>query len=189
MMRPRLIYCHLIAAVALSSAFAEPIHSDAKQPSWKDEAGGPSPETEFRKSKDGFGGWLVVTPDNDWKEKWNTSPETVPHFETADIVERGKRLTVLIFFVGPAADAKNNVDVTCDIKSIRPDGGLSINEHDLPCLKGQLHGTPSNIRLAGPVIKFVGEPKDPAGKWMIEVTLKDNQRHLELPLKTSFTLK
>jgi hypothetical protein len=39
------------------------------------------------------------------------------------------------------------------------------------------------------VIKFVGDPKDLAGEWIIKVTLRDNHRHVELPLKTSFTLK
>ena len=131
----------------------------------------------------------MVTPDADWKEKWETSPETVPHFNTANTVKRGKQVTILIFFVNPAVDAKNDVDITCDIQSIRPDGSVSINQRDLPCLKGELKGSPYNIRLAAPVIKFVGEPKDLAGEWIIKVTLKDNYRHVELPLKTSFTLK
>jgi hypothetical protein len=156
---------------------------------WKDEHGKDAPETEFRQSKDGFGGWLVVTPDADWLEKWNTSPKTVPHFNTANSVEKGKNLTILIFFINPAVDANRTVDVTCDIQSIRPDGSISIDEKELPCTKPELQGDAENIRLAAPVIKYVGESKDLPGKWTIKVTLKDNGRHVELPLKTSFELK
>ena len=41
------------------------------------------PNSDTIKSINGFGGSLVVTPDPDWEEKWNTSPETVPHFSEA----------------------------------------------------------------------------------------------------------
>ena len=179
----------MIIATAMSGLWAAPTGPPTNESVWKDEQGRPAPDTEFRKSKDGFGGWVIVTPDADWREKWETSPETIPRFNTADKVERGNKVTILIFFLNPAVDAKKDVDVTCDIQSIRPDGSVSINERDLPCLKGELKGSPSNIRLAAPVIKFVAEPTDLAGKWIVKVTLRDNQRHVELPLKTSFTLK
>jgi len=156
---------------------------------WKDEAGHPVPNSESRISKNGFGGWLVVTPDADWEQKWNTSPETVPHFTTSETVEKGKQLTILIFFVNPKVDEKNKADITCDIESIRPDGSLSINSHDVVCYRAKIEGSPYNIRLSAPIIKYVGEAKDPPGKWTIRVTLKDNLRHVRLPLKTSFILR
>jgi hypothetical protein len=156
---------------------------------WKDEAGHPAANTESRISKNGFGGWLVVTSDTDWEKKWETSPETVPHFTTSETVERGKQLTVLIFFVNPRVDEKNNADITCDIQSIRPDGSLSINSHDVVCYRARIEGSPYNIRLSAPIIKYIGEEKDLAGKWTIRVTLKDNLRHVRLPLQAAFTLK
>lgn len=179
--------CRCLCAIAFILCGFSPVYAGTS--SWKDEHGQPAPDTQFRQSKDGFGGWLVVTPDADWREKWNTSPETVPHYNTANSVEKGKSLTILIFFVNPAADTNRNVDVTCDIQSIRPDGSMSIDQKEIPCLKGELQGDPGNIRLAAPVIKYVGESKDLPGKWTIKVTLRDNGRHVELPLKTSFELK
>jgi hypothetical protein len=187
-----ILRCLLPVAVAyrlFAVAVVPSTAPDRGDPVWKDEHGHAAPNTEFRQAKRGFGGWLIVTPDADWEKKWNTSPETVPHFNTADTVERGKNLTILIFVINPARDARNNVDVTCDMQSIRPDGSLSIDQKNVPCLKGELQGDPYNIRLAAPVIRYVGEEKDLAGKWIIRVTLKDNRRHVELPLQTSFTLK
>ena len=161
----------------------------AGENAWKDECGKAAPETEFRKTKQDFGGWLVVTPDADWQKKWETSPETIPNFTTSDTVSKGQELTILILFVNPGLGPNGHADITCDIQSIRPDGSSSINQKDLVCFRGKLEGDPHYIRLAAPVIKYVGEPKDLPGKWTIRVTLVDNQRHVRLPLKASFTLK
>lgn len=161
----------------------------AEETTWKDEDGKAAPDTESRKTRQDFGGWLVVTSDSDWKEKWQTSPETIPKFTTSDTVRKGQELTILIFFVNPAIDENGVADITCDLQSIRPDSSFSINEKDVVCFRGKLEGDPYNIRLAAPVIKYVGEPKDLPGKWTIRVTLKDNQRKVTLPLETSFTLK
>src|SRR5436305_5636830 len=111
----------LAAAVATLGAPIAADEAHADESVWRDQQGKPSPESEFRKSKNGFGGLLMVTPDMDWKAKWETSPETVPNFRTADMVNRGDRLAVLTFFSGPGVDEKNNVNVTCDIQCIRPD--------------------------------------------------------------------
>jgi hypothetical protein len=72
---------------------------------WKDEAGRAIPETEARKSKNDFAGWLLVTPDENWQAKWNTPPHTVPSFKEAREVNRGKKLFVLIFFSNPKLDS------------------------------------------------------------------------------------
>ncbi len=100
-------------ACALSS-LAQPATDEAI---WKDADGNAVPNTEFRASKEGFGGWLFITPDAG-KEKWETSPETVPRFNTADKVGRGERLFILIFFSNPKLDGQNNADITCagDVK-------------------------------------------------------------------------
>jgi hypothetical protein len=37
---------------------------------WKDQHGKPTSETESRRSKNDFAGWLLVTSDQDWQERW-----------------------------------------------------------------------------------------------------------------------
>lgn len=164
--------------------------TQAKEPPfWKDDKGNPAPNTEFRSAKDNFGGWLFITPDTDWKQKWETSPETVPNFRVSDKVHQGEKLFILIFFSNPKTDKQNIVDVTCDIDLVRPDGTSSIHQKDIACLRGKIGDSPYNVRLSAPVLQFTGEPKDPNGKWIVRVVLKDNQRGTALPLKTSFTLE
>ena len=174
-------------AVALLSLIA--MSGRAEDLVWKDQNGKPAADTEFRKTKQGFGGWLVVTSDADWQKKWETSPETVPQFTTTTTVERGKTIFILIFFSNPRLDDHKNADVTCNIEVTRPDKTKSVYQKDAPCFHGEMKGVPTNVYLCQAILQFVGEPKDPAGKWLVNVVLKDDHRGIELPLKTSFTLK
>ena len=84
---------------------------------WRDKSGNSIPDTPDRKSENGFAGWLVVTPDQDWKEKWETPPETIPHFSEASTVRVGEQLFTLIFFANPAEGDDGIAEVKCDIKS------------------------------------------------------------------------
>ncbi len=161
----------------------------AAETAWHSRDGKPIPDTESRKSADGFGASLVVTPDEDWETKWNTPPETVPTFSEARTVKRGGVVTILIFFANPKTDARNAANVRCDLRVLRPDGSFSINANDVVCMEGELKGNPAFVRLAAPVLKFVGEPQDPLGEWRVEVSVKDVLRQTSLHLKTSFTLE
>jgi hypothetical protein len=171
-----------ILLLACATAFAQ-------SSAWKDGKGNPVPDSPAQKSIKDFGGWLMVTPDANWEEKWNTPASAAPSFTAADEVKRGDRVFVLIFFVNPKPDKNGSADVTCDLEVARPDKTISTKESGVVCFAGKLEGPPYNIRLAGPVIGFVGEPSDPAGKWIVRVVLKDNVRQVAIPLETSFELK
>jgi hypothetical protein len=155
---------------------------------WRDENGNLAPNTEARSAVNGFGGWLVVTSDADWRSKWETPSNTVPHFTEAKAVPRGKHIFILTFFANPKLTEKGIADVACDIDVIRPDGTSSVHQADAVCFRGELKGTPTNVYLSAPILDFIGEENDPGGKWLVHVTLKDNNRRISLPLKTSFIL-
>lgn len=146
-------------------------------------------DTEYRKTENDFGGWLIVTPDMDWKEKWNTHPDTVPYFNEAKSVKVGNQIVILTFFVNPKTNEKKQTNVLCDIKVTRPDKSVSINQKGIICMQGELQGNPDYIRLAPAVINFTGEESDPVGKWDIEVGISDVFRKTKLQLKTSFVLE
>ncbi len=157
-------------------------------PAWKDEQGRLAPDTDARKSVQGFGGWMIATPDTDWKEKWNASPETAPRFRAATAVEYGGQLTLLTFYTNPKPDAGGEIKVLCDIKLTRPDGSVPVNTKGAECATGKLQGDPHNLRLTSAVIEFVGEKGDPPGIYRAEVTLSDKNRNVSMPLKVEFTL-
>ena len=158
------------------------------QEGWKDQTQRMVDDTDARKSKDGFGGWVVVTSDADWRMKWQSSPETVPSFTEAKAVKRGQSVFVLIFFSNPLI-ANGMADVTCDIDVTRPDGTSSIHQPGATCFGGRLEEDPHHVFLSGPVIQFIGEPRDPAGDWIVKVLLRDTARNVALPLKASFNLE
>jgi len=159
------------------------------QEGWKDAKGQPAPNTESRKSVGGFGGSLIVTSDADWQAKWQTPSDTVPHFTEAKTVARGKQVFVLTFFANPLLDSRGSADVRCDIDVVRPNGTTSIHQVDAPCFKGPLQGPPTYLYLSNAVIGFTGDPGDPAGEWIVRVSIKDNVRQVAVPLRTSFVLE
>lgn len=156
--------------------------------SWHDRQGHGIPNNDDSKVIDGFGGILLVTSDADWKAKWETPSDTTPVFNRVKSVPRGKPVFVLIFFANPQTGNNGQADVSCDIDSVRPDGTTSVHQVDVLCFKGTVKGDLHNTRLAAPRIQFIGDPGDPAGEWTTRVTLKDNIRHVQVVLKTSFVL-
>ncbi|HYA37032.1 MAG TPA: hypothetical protein VEI74_01995 [Candidatus Methylomirabilis sp.] len=155
----------LFIAIFLSSCVA------CAQEGWRDEHGHAIPDTDARKSIGGFGGWVLVTSDADWRAKWETPSNTVPRFTEAKNVSRGNRVFVLTFFVNPRLNSAGEANVTCDIDVTRPDGTTSIHQVDAVCFKGVLKIDPHYTYLSAPVMEFVGDPGDPAGEWLVRVTL------------------
>ena len=180
-------FIFVISLFLAAASFAQQI-GDSNANGWRDKQGRDVPTADDSKVVDGFGGIVLVTSDVDWKEKWETPSDTTPVFNRVKEVHRGKKLFVLIFFANPLQDSNGQADVSCDIDSTRPNGTISTHQTDIACFKGLLKGDPHNTRLATRVIGFVGDPGDPAGEWQFHITLRDNVRHVALPLKTSFVL-
>ncbi len=145
--------------------------------------------TEYRKTKNDFGGWLLITSDLNWIQKWETSPETVPIFNEANSVKTGEYLAILLLFVNPKTNEANHVSVRCDIKITQPDQSVSINRRGVDCMSGESRGNPNYIRLSPIVINFIGEVSDPLGEWVVEVDMTDVFRRTKLHLKRSFVLE
>lgn len=174
------IFCLIPLLLAAFAVFADG--------GWRDKNGNLLPDSPSSKSKDGFAVMLLVTPDADWEEKWNTPPETTPHFSEATKVGPDGELFILTFLANPQLDASGMASVSCDFIVARPDGSKSVNELDMPCFETKLTTDPKNVYLTAASLKYVTEPADPRGEWTVNVTLRDNVRGIEIPLATSFTV-
>ncbi|WP_296248377.1 hypothetical protein [uncultured Stenotrophomonas sp.] len=160
------------------------------QSGWVDMKGKPVPETDSAKSREGFSATLVITPDQDWRQKWDTPPETIPRFSEADEVGADGELFILTFLSNPKVDSASGMtDVACDFVILRPDGSYSTKERDLPCFVVKLQGDPRNVYLSTAALKYVAEPTDQRGKWAVSVTVKDRFRGVEIPLNASFVVR
>jgi hypothetical protein len=185
--QPKKMNLKYFFALAISLALGS--SGRAQDATWMNEHGQPLPETEARRSVNGLAGFLLITPDADWREKWATPANTVPHFNETKSVERGQQVFVLIFFSNPKIGADGRANLTCDLDVVRPDGSASMHQDNAVCSQGELNGPPYSTYLAAPVIGFTGDPDDAAGTWTVRVSLRDNLSNTVLPLKTSFTLK
>lgn len=155
---------------------------------WMLADGSKAPEAKNQKSVQGFGGWLIVTPDKDWVEKWSTPREHVPHFSEASEVKIGEELTILPFFANPQLDESFNFELVCTIQVERPDRTYAINERNIPCASGKMEMNPMSIFLTQTVIKYIGEKGDPFGIWIVRFEIKDVKRGVSVPLESSFKL-
>lgn len=155
---------------------------------WLMDDGTKAPNKENQKSISGFGAWLLVTPDKNWEQKWDTPFENAPYFVEAKNVTLGEELTILPFFANPELDKTSKFEILCDIKVEKPDGTFSINEKNMTCAEGKLEQNAKSIFLTDTVIKYIGEKGDPFGVWTVYFVMKDSVRGVSVPLKTSFNL-
>lgn len=155
---------------------------------WVDGNGEPLAETPARKTIDGFGGWLLVTPDPDWSRNWYRPPERRPTLPEARYVGYGDRVTILAFYTNPATDDEGRIDIRCSVRVIRPGGEVSASSEERQCADPDLAGDLQATRISWAVVDYVGEPSDPPGRWVVEVVLRDAVRDVSLSLATDFIL-
>jgi hypothetical protein len=156
--------------------------------SWVLPDGTPAPNTDSQKSIEGFGGWLLVTPDKDWEQKWNTPAEITPSFSVAEEVEIGEELTILPFYVNPKLNDDKSLNILCDVSVQKPDGSYTFNEKGIVCATGIFQGDLNNVLLASTIVKYIAEDGDLFGEWIVRFKFTDTLRNISVPLKTSFTL-
>ena len=176
---------HLLIVILIIFTSVSQAEDDS---SWLLADGTPAPNTDSQKSIKGFGGWLLVTPDEDWEQKWNTPVENTPSFSVAKEVEIGEELTILPFFVNPKLNDDKSLNILCDISVQKPDASFSFNETGILCATGIYEGDINNVLLASTVVKYIGEEGDPFGEWIVRFKFTDTVRNVSVSLKTSFAL-
>lgn len=179
---------HLMRSILLPFLLALSLPAFSQTGGWRDQDGNAVPDSDSMKSKSGFAASVVITTDEDWKEKWETPPETIPSFQRAEDIPYGKRVFILLFFANPAAGPDGQARIKCDLRIMTPLGKVSFEQKDMACFAGRIAGDPTNAHLSAPVVGFSGDPGDPLGTWTVEATLRDEIRNVELPLKASFNL-
>lgn len=155
---------------------------------WRNKDGKIVPNSDNMKSIKGFGGWLLITSDADWEEKWNTPTYVSPNFNEASNVSYGQKLTILTFFINPKVSDQGTINITCGVNIIRPDNKVSVDNQNIECLKDIVIENPRNVHLSPIVIDYIGEEGDPPGEWIVEVNINDINRGASIPLRNTFIL-
>jgi len=147
-----------IALLFQLAAISDPSKTVDGRGGWRTGDGRHAPDTEYRKSANGFLTWLLVTDDEDWESELDTDPDHVPSFSEVDELNMGDEVTVLILIANPKQNPLGNVDVDCDIHVRRADRRVSMDRTGVECLSGPLLGDPRSIRVSAPSMVFLGEP-------------------------------
>lgn len=179
----------ILAPVALLLAISFSSIAQEKSGAWRSKDGGIFPETPSRGSVGSMGGMILITPDQDWKEKWNTPKETMPQFSQASEVSLGDSIFLITFFGNPSTDDAGRSKLYCDFSLVRPDGTTAAERQDLECFPLEVAIERNITYMTNVTIEFKAEPKDQKGQWTYRTILKDRITGLELPLEAKFTVK
>lgn len=174
------LLCLLIAFASLGLASAA-----EEAPAWLINT--KTAESDTRRTVRGFGASVLICSDADWQAKWDKRDDHTPEFTPTDTLKVGDTATILIFYSNPKIAEGGNADVTCDIRIIRPNNKVS-DHRGLKGFRGKIKGAITNTFLVETTMSMSADPTDPVGLWNIEITVHDNVRDAEVPLKTSFTL-
>ncbi len=145
------------------------------------------PEYEWQASGEGFGAAVVVTADPDWKKKWSPPAPRLPRIDQARSLRIGQKVWALLFLTNPSADLTGTVDVTCDLRMIRPNGRVT-ERRGLRALRIKTIPVPRTY-MSEFVLTMEGEENDPLGEWVIELVVHDNVRGVALPITGRYTLE
>lgn len=138
------------------------------------------------KTKDGFGGEVFLTANENIYAEW-AGPE-MPRIDTIEELPVGRLMVMVVIYSNPAKDRDGNVNVTYDLEIIKPDGSVSEFLPDIVCMKGPLKGQSAKLNLSQTQLKWGAEAADPPGLWKFKVILKDNVRGTQLPLEASLKI-
>lgn len=137
--------------------------------------------------KDGFGAAVVITPDSRWKSRRGALLHEMPKPARLDSLCVGGKVWALIFLTNPLPDAEGGVNVTCDVRTVRPNGKVTLHR-EVCALRRKDAGRKSHIYLAEFVVTMLGEEKDPLGEWVLEFVVRDRNRGVEVPIVGRYTL-
>ena len=125
----------------------------------------------------------TIVTDPDWREKWNTSPVTIPQFHLAAKMKTGDKAWLLSFFSG--AQLKDGIaTLKCDVTIRDPEGIIHKHPPQL-CFQGPASGPEGTLYLTGLEVGFEVDPNDFNGLAEFEVGITDVNRDLRVPVRVT----
>jgi hypothetical protein len=143
--------------------------------------------TDNIKSKGDFGGQLWLVEGQQFFQDW-VKPAT-PSINPVTIVPRGVNVYTVVIFYGLAHNGADLANVDYDISVLRPDGSVYSQWKNLVGWQGLAPQESRTLELGRDHIAINIQPNDPAGLYSVNVLLRDNISHVELPLKQTFVVQ
>jgi hypothetical protein len=163
----RLILLILVALVAAVPATAQQQGGFE----WK-QGGATAPPTPAQASRNGFGVFMLVTPDLDgfWEAWARPSP---PQIGTTDEVRRGRPVYAILLFSGCRPAPDGNCNVTAELSMTGPNGSPYGDT-----MRGLVWAGPPapqyRLQASESSLGFRLEPADPLGTYTLRAMVTDN---------------
>lgn len=154
---------------------------------WHRTDGTQAPNTNERKSINGFGAWLILTSDITWQDKFKVSPNKSVKLSQSAQIKVGEQLTFIVLYINPMLDLNGAIKLTCDLSILNPAGNVMTVMDGHSCESGKLAGKYENVRRAL-AVTITAEEGDPLGSWKVNATVRDNNSGTEISLNNSFEL-
>jgi len=148
----------------------------------------PTAENPWMKSDRGFGAMLLFTDKpREFLDNWDKPTESVD-IATSETAPRGKPCGAFIMFIGAGADKDGLADVVADLSIIAPNGKIYGEEKGVEIWQKKPASQGKKLGLGVAQLKFVIEPKDPAGKYQICAKVHDRIKGAVLELTRTFVV-
>ena len=135
-------------------------------------------------SKQGFTAQLWLTEHEEFFHKFAQGGDV--RFDGTTNARRDVPVFITFFITGPGLDASGAADVAADITVRKPDGTIYFQAKDAPCWSAKYPYSPESTQVADAKVKLRIEPKDPAGQYSVEATIRDKIKKIDLSLKKTF---
>lgn len=143
-----------------------------------------APKGSDTATRDGFYAAALIVKDEDWRDKWNTGPSTVPSFKSGSRLAPGDYGALLTFYSG-AKPKNGQVAIACDLIIHYADG--SKKEYPAnPCGEEAVDKKDDNLRLTRLEIELRPGEDDPAGIVRFDIGVTDLNADIRLPLSVAF---
>jgi hypothetical protein len=143
--------------------------------------------TDNIKSKGDFGAQLWLVQGQEFFQDW-VKPAT-PSINPISIAPRGENIYTVIIFYGLAHDHADLSNVSYDITVLRPDGAVYSDSKNLIGWQGLAPQESRSLELGRDHIAINIDANDPPGLYTVNVVVRDNISHVDLPLKQTFVVR
>ncbi len=137
-------------------------------------------------SQGNFGAQLWLIANEHFFQDWR-KPDS-PSLDPVEAAIRGQPIFTVVVFYGLARDEKGQANVTYDLVVRRPDGSVYSERKDLVGYQAAAPADERMLALGRNYLNINIGPEDPAGKYVVEGTVRDTVAKVSVVLKKEFVV-
>ncbi len=182
-----------LACIASAAAQTGAPPSEHQSGQWRDTWGKAAPETPGMKSNKGFSAMIHLVEKSEAERfirEWNETPaQHAPKLNTAERVDRGQSIVLLVLYAGCSAKPEGPApcSATIDVKTFDPNGKVIMEQFDI-ALARNTPAYPKIVQLSPMTLQTDFEASDAYGLYRYDVMLRNAERNANITLTETILL-